>query len=132
MGRTKSTPRDSPPIKRSKARRAGRMQCSMHKRAYTEVYNPKMNGECGFEATMWVARTTLSKASVRELRRQVSQAIYYARLEGEDIAGMTVHDMLRSEGLTLAAYSERVAGGIWAPIWEIHLAARALGGECDL
>ena len=44
--RTQSTPRDSPPIERTKAkaRRAGTRRYPMHRRASTEVYNPKIDG----------------------------------------------------------------------------------------
>ena len=45
--RSANTPTDSPPIVRTKARRAGARRYPMHKRTATEVFKPRMQGETG-------------------------------------------------------------------------------------
>ena len=48
-------------------------------------------------------------------------------MEGSTLAGLTIHDILRHEGLTLQSYLEKVRRGLWASVWEVHLAAKIMG-----
>ena len=84
-------------------------------------------GDCGYEAAMWAAGITPTRHKIRELRRRVAKELYEARVSNQSIAGITVHDILKKEGLTLASYCAKVEQGLWASIWEVHLSAKILG-----
>ena len=125
--RSSCTPTDSPPIVRTKAKRAGARRVPMHRRLVTEVFNPRIQGECGFEAVLWIAGVTPTKRRIAELRQKVAKEIYKARVEGLTIAGLSVHDILVQEGLSLESYMEKVRKGLWASVWEVHAAAKIMG-----
>ena len=48
------------------------------------------------------------------------------RLTDENIGGVTIHEVLRMEGMTLRAYIEATKGSMWASQVELELAARIL------
>ena len=124
--RTQSSPRASPPIMKSKLRRAGQRRIRCHRRRATHVYSPKHAGHCGYQAVLWAAGSAPTAKNVYNLRRYVAEEFVKARLAGERILGIDPHDILRAEEMTLKMYEELTKTSMWASKVELHIAAQYL------
>ena len=122
-----STPRPSPPLTYRRARRAGSKRLCAHVRHATRCYNPTLDGHCGFQAILKAAAIRPTLANVLWLRGEVSRRFYQARVQERDVAQCNLHDLLRSEGLTLAAYCSALSRDLWASQVELQLACEVLG-----
>ena len=124
--RNDSSPRASPPLSR-RARRGGRRRFRSHVRSCTLSFNPGLPHHCGFQAVLRAAGRAADLPSVMNLRDRVVEEIVRARLQGEQIANVDVHDMLRAEGMSLQAYAASMRHNMWASKVEIAAAAHLLG-----
>ena len=123
-----SSPRMSPPLSyKRKARRARKARIVSHARAVTKIYNPNLDGHCGFQAMLKAAHVPPTLSRVLWLRHEVAVRFHDARIADREVAQCNLHDVLRWEGLSLSAYCAALRRDLWASQVEIQLAAEVLG-----
>ena len=111
---------------RRRVRRSGRQRLTMHKRAYTKVFDPPLPGHCAFQAILRAAGKKGKIQEVMELRKKVSCMFREAFIKGETIAGHDVKKVVAAEGLNLNSYVASLEHDLWASQVEVALAARFL------
>ena len=68
-----------------------------------------------------------TKVKVRALRREVADKMWEARIENKVYAGLTAHEVLVKEQMTLRAYYQETCEHMWASQLELAIAAEILG-----
>ena len=121
-----STPRSSPFMTHRKARRAGSRRVCAHRRCVTCCYNPCLPNECGYQCMLRASGMPPSKDNVAWLRNRVAERVEEARLSGERLGGMDVHEVMRAEEMSLKAYLAATKSSMWASQVELHAAAQIL------
>ena len=126
-----SSPRPSPFLTHRKMRRAGKRRVSMHRRHLTLTFNPKLQNHCGYECILKAASKTPTRAHVRDLRQRVADQVWKRRVEDVPVLGMSMHDIIAREQMSLDAYYHATCRDMWASQAELEIAAELEGIAVD-
>ena len=126
-----SSPRPSPFLTHKKMRRAGRRRVPMHRRHLTLTFNPKLQNHCGYECILRAASIHPTRANVRDLRKRVADQVWKRRVDGVPVLGMSMHDIIAKEQMSLAAYYHATCRDMWASQAELAIAAELEGIAVD-
>ena len=121
----KNTPQLSPTVERRCIRRGG-VRGKHHRRVRTSCYNPKARGDSGYQTILKAASLLTGPTKVVWLRQEVATMVYEARTKNIMCAGIDMHDPIKQQGMSLAAYVEATKQDQWASAVELAMASHVL------
>ena len=116
--RTPSTPRSRSTL----AQRSGGMRRPMpRRRTYRILYNPKAQGECGFDCILRIMKRRPTPFDRKAIRKVAAHSILWAYDNDLPVIGQSVRQLVYSIGLTSFEYAQSLQQGMWASPMDLSL-----------
>ena len=120
--RTPRTPRTTP------AQRRGGMRRSIPRlRRYRVLYNPRQQGECGYDCLLKIMKRRTTPSERRSIRRTAAYCIMVAYEQDRTILGHPVRHLVHSLEMTSYEYGQAIRQGLWASPMDLALLAEYYG-----
>ena len=116
--RTPTTPKTTP------AQRRGGMRRSMPRlRRYRVLFNPRRQGECGYDCLLRMMKRRTTPSERRSIRRMAAYCSMMAYEQDRNILGHSVRHLVHSLEMTSYEYGLAVRQGLWASPMDLALLA---------